>query len=103
MPQSIYMPIFCSSTDSFATFCVFTFSGLFPRFGLPCILLFICMLFFCLSAAHSSASFEVDEQKTVFATFHFSLCIFLVVSTLWIAFYSIFHFLAVLLLISRSF
>src|SRR3984885_9146524 len=31
------------------------------------------MPFFCPSANHFSASFEVDEQKTASATFHFSL------------------------------
>jgi hypothetical protein len=82
------MPFFCSSANHFSAsfevdeqktasatfhFSRFPFSDLFLHFALPSILSFICMLFFCSSADHSSAWFEVDEQKIASATFHFSL------------------------------
>ena len=44
-------------------FSLFPFSDLFLHFALPSILSFICMLFFCSSANHSSAWFEVDGQE----------------------------------------
>src|ERR1700730_13255716 len=69
MSRKQYLPLFTFR---------FAFFWLFLHFGLLSILFSIFLLFFCSSADHSSVSFEVDEQKTVFATFHFSLCIFLV-------------------------
>src|ERR1700733_6896201 len=69
MSRKQYLPLFTFR---------FAFFQFVSTFGFLSIPPFIFLLFFCSSADHSSASFEVDEQKTVFATFHLSLCIFLV-------------------------
>jgi len=62
--------------NSLCHFSLFAFSGLFLHFGLPYILYFICMPFFCSSANHSNASSEVGEQKIASTAFCFSLFAF---------------------------
>src|ERR1700756_1567654 len=84
---------------------LFAFSGLFLCFELHSILYFICMLFFCSSADHSSALFEVNEQKTAsaaFCFFLFSIC-FSLYSISILCFNLIGAFACNILLISQSF